>query len=96
MPDIDFERYRTGFASISLKEISKEPGYINSCNFGFFSDDLTNSFKLLYKNSESYNETLRKTFQYIFFILNTFHQKMECLKHISAIHIILIFISNKY
>ncbi|SCW41505.1 hypothetical protein SAMN02983004_01015 [Borreliella japonica] len=55
VPDIDFERYKTGFALISLKESSKEPGYINSCNFGVFSDDLTNSFKLLYKNGESYN-----------------------------------------
>lgn len=50
--NIDFERYRTGIAAISLKEASKEPGYINSYNFGVFNDDLTNSFKLLYKKSE--------------------------------------------
>ncbi|WP_215539844.1 S2/P23 family protein [Borreliella bavariensis] len=50
--DIDFEQYRTGLAKISLKEASKEPGYINSYNFGVFNDDLTNAFKLLYKKSE--------------------------------------------
>ncbi|WP_215540036.1 S2/P23 family protein [Borreliella bavariensis] len=50
--NIDFERYRTGVAAISLKEASKESGYINSYNFGVFNDDLTNSFKLLYKKSE--------------------------------------------
>uniref|UniRef100_UPI001BFFFEB6 S2/P23 family protein n=1 Tax=Borreliella bavariensis TaxID=664662 RepID=UPI001BFFFEB6 len=50
--NIDFERYRTGVAAISLKEASKESGYINSYNFGVFNDGLTNSFKLLYKKSE--------------------------------------------
>uniref|UniRef100_UPI003B20D979 S2/P23 family protein n=1 Tax=Borreliella tanukii TaxID=56146 RepID=UPI003B20D979 len=50
--NIDFERYRTGVAAISLKETSKESGYINSYNFGVFNDDLTNSFKLLYKKSK--------------------------------------------
>ncbi len=49
--NIDFERYRTGVTTISLKEASKEYGYINSYNFGVFNDDLTNSFKLLYKKS---------------------------------------------
>ncbi|WP_418905334.1 hypothetical protein QIA31_05135 (plasmid) [Borreliella turdi] len=32
--NIDFERYRTGVATISLKEVLKESGYINSYNFG--------------------------------------------------------------
>ncbi|WP_210369312.1 S2/P23 family protein, partial [Borreliella garinii] len=50
--NIDFEQYRTGLAAINLKEASKESGYINSYNFGVFNDDLTNSFKLLYKKSE--------------------------------------------
>ncbi len=50
--DIDFEQYRTGLVEISLKKVSKEPGYINSYNFGVFNDDLTNAFKLLYKKSE--------------------------------------------
>ncbi len=50
--NIDFERYRTGVVTISLKEVSKESGYINSYNFGVFNDDLTNSFKLLYKKGE--------------------------------------------
>ncbi|MGF7102087.1 S2/P23 family protein [Borreliella kurtenbachii] len=51
--NIDFERYRTGVASISLKETSKEFGFINSYNFGVFNDDLTNAFgKLLYKKSK--------------------------------------------
>ncbi len=36
----------------SLKEVSKGSGYINSYNFGVFNDDLTNSFKLLYKKGE--------------------------------------------
>ncbi|WP_419264825.1 S2/P23 family protein [Borreliella afzelii] len=49
--NIDFEQYRTGVAKISLKETSKELGYINSYNFGVFNNDLTNSFKLLYKKS---------------------------------------------
>ncbi|ACN53417.1 S2/P23 family protein (plasmid) [Borreliella spielmanii] len=49
--NIDFEQYRTGVAKIRLKEASKEFGYINSYNFGVFNNDLTNSFKLLYKKS---------------------------------------------
>ncbi|MBB6031942.1 hypothetical protein HNR35_000945 [Borreliella spielmanii] len=49
--NIDFEQYRTGVAKIRLKETSKEFGYINSYNFGVFNNDLTNSFKLLYKKS---------------------------------------------
>ncbi|WP_215540860.1 S2/P23 family protein [Borreliella bavariensis] len=53
--NIDFEQYRTGIAKISLKETSKEFGYINSYNFGVFNDDLTNFFKLFYnKNMCSY------------------------------------------
>ncbi|MCD2332863.1 S2/P23 family protein [Borreliella americana] len=50
--NIDFERYRTGFARISLKEISKEPNYIYSYNFGVFDNSLTDSFKLFYKKSK--------------------------------------------
>uniref|UniRef100_UPI003B215461 S2/P23 family protein n=1 Tax=Borreliella californiensis TaxID=373543 RepID=UPI003B215461 len=49
--NIDFEQYRTGVAKINLKEYSIELGYVNSYNFGVFNDDLTNSFKLLYKKS---------------------------------------------
>ncbi|WP_424632581.1 S2/P23 family protein [Borreliella lusitaniae] len=50
--NIDFEQHRTGFAAIKLKETSKEPGYINSYNFGVFNNDLTNSFNLLWKKGE--------------------------------------------
>ncbi|WKC87624.1 hypothetical protein [Borreliella japonica] len=38
--------------TIKYWEVKSPVGYINSYNFGVFSDDLTNSFKLLYKNDE--------------------------------------------
>ncbi|WP_418905171.1 S2/P23 family protein (plasmid) [Borreliella finlandensis] len=50
--NIDFERYRTGIATISLKEASKESGYINSYNFVVFDNALTDSFRLFYKKSK--------------------------------------------
>ncbi len=49
--NINFEQYRTGITKISLKETSKEFGYINSYNFGVFNDDLTNAFKFFYNKS---------------------------------------------
>ncbi|WLN25916.1 S2/P23 family protein (plasmid) [Borreliella valaisiana] len=53
--NIDFEQYRVGVAKISLKESSKESGYINSYNFGVFNDDLSKSFELLYKKNKCNN-----------------------------------------
>ncbi|WP_330529211.1 hypothetical protein [Borreliella valaisiana] len=48
--NFDFEKYRTnGFAKITLKEVSKEDGYINSYNFGVFNDALTDFFTLFIK-----------------------------------------------
>ncbi len=47
--NVDFEKYRIGFAKIRLKEASKEVGYINSYNFGVFDNSLTDSFQLFYK-----------------------------------------------
>ncbi|WNY67257.1 S2/P23 family protein [Borreliella lusitaniae] len=56
--NIDFEKHRTGFAAIKLKETSKETGYINSYNFGVFNDDLTNSFNLLWKKKSEWSYML--------------------------------------
>ncbi|WP_215536676.1 S2/P23 family protein [Borreliella bavariensis] len=53
--NIDFEQHRAGVAKISLKETSKEPGYINSYNFGVFNDDLTESFRLFYNKNKCNN-----------------------------------------
>ncbi|WP_425337294.1 hypothetical protein [Borreliella tanukii] len=53
--NVDFEQHRVGVAKISLKEISKEPGYTISYNFGVFNDELTNSFKLFYKKNRCNN-----------------------------------------
>ncbi len=40
--NFDFEKYRTdGFAKITLKEVLREAGYINSYNFGVFNNALT-------------------------------------------------------
>ncbi|WP_440201382.1 BB0158 famile outer surface lipoprotein, partial [Borreliella garinii] len=51
--NFDFEKYRTdGFAKITLKEVSKEDGYINSYNFGVFNDALTDFFTLFIKKSK--------------------------------------------
>ncbi|WNY65421.1 S2/P23 family protein [Borreliella carolinensis] len=51
--NIDFDQYRYGVASIRLKSASKEPGFVNSYNFGVLDDDLTNAFsKLFYKKSK--------------------------------------------
>ncbi|WP_418906309.1 S2/P23 family protein (plasmid) [Borreliella tanukii] len=56
--NIDFEQHRSGVAKISLKETSKEFGYINSYNFGVFNDDLTKSFKLFYNKNKCNNNML--------------------------------------
>ncbi|WP_187981875.1 S2/P23 family protein [Borreliella bavariensis] len=53
--NINFEQHRTGVAKISLKETSKESGYINSYNFGVFNDDLAESFKLFYNKNKCNN-----------------------------------------
>ncbi|WP_215537568.1 S2/P23 family protein [Borreliella bavariensis] len=50
--NVDFEKYRIGFAKINLKETSKEVGYSNSYNFGVFDDSLTDSFQDFYKKSK--------------------------------------------
>ncbi|WP_210361707.1 S2/P23 family protein [Borreliella valaisiana] len=50
--NVDFEKFRNGFAKISLKEISKEVGYVNSYNFGVFDNSLTDSFQLFYKKNK--------------------------------------------
>lgn len=50
--NVDFEKYRIGFAKIRLKEASKEVGYINSYNFGVFDNSLTDSFQLFYKKNK--------------------------------------------
>ncbi|WP_419264707.1 S2/P23 family protein [Borreliella afzelii] len=51
--NFDFEQYRTdGFAKITLKEVSREAGYINSYNFGVFNNALTDFFTLFYKKSK--------------------------------------------
>ncbi|MBB6213529.1 S2/P23 family protein (plasmid) [Borreliella californiensis] len=51
--NFDFEKYRTdGFAKITLKEVSREAGYINSYNFGVFNDALTDFFTLFIKKSK--------------------------------------------
>ncbi len=59
--NIDFEQYRVGVAKISLKESSKEFGYINSYNFGVFNDDLSKSFELLYKKNKCNNMLAKLT-----------------------------------
>ncbi len=51
--NFDFEQYRTDdFAKITLKEVSREAGYINSYNFGVFNNALTDFFTLFYKKSK--------------------------------------------
>ncbi|WP_418906510.1 S2/P23 family protein (plasmid) [Borreliella turdi] len=50
--NVNFEKYRIGFPKISLKEASKEVGYINSYNFGVFDNSLTDSFQLFYKKKK--------------------------------------------
>ncbi|WP_439098573.1 S2/P23 family protein, partial [Borreliella valaisiana] len=42
--NVDFEKYRIGFAKIRLKEASKEVGYINSYNLVVLDNSLTDSF----------------------------------------------------
>ncbi|ACN52797.1 S2/P23 family protein [Borreliella valaisiana] len=59
--NIDFEQYRVGVAKISLKESSKEFGYINSYNFGVFNDDLSKSFEFLYKKNKCNNMLAKLT-----------------------------------
>ncbi|WP_210373265.1 S2/P23 family protein [Borreliella garinii] len=50
--NVDFEKNRTGFAKINLKETSKEANYIYSYNFGVFDDSLTDSFQFFYKKNK--------------------------------------------